>query len=1087
MNRNFWLALGAGVALLACGGSSSPSAARPSAAAASSGLKVQYHTNGTGASTNTLAPWLSVVNGGASAVDLGTLTLRYWFTADGTQAVTPYCDWAPIPGACASVSAKIVKLPAAAATTTADAYLELGFGSAAGSLAAGRSTGDIQLRLAKSDWSNFTQTNDWSFDATKTAAVDWGRVTLYQGGTLIWGTEPGGTVTTCAAAPIAPTATATAASSSEINLGWTAETPPANCSVTYDVYRSTTSGFTPSSDNRVATGLTTTSSASTGLTADTLYYFVVRAVDAFGATTSTPVSARTLPQTSTCAAAPAAPTVTASASSSSAIGVSWTAVTPPSGCAVTYSVYRSTTAGFTPSSANLVASGLTSTSSASTGLSASTTYYFVVQAVDAVGATSSAQASATTPAGGTTSSLKVQYHVGAAASSTAQLTPLLRIVNTGTSAVALGTLTLRYWFTEEGSQSLVYACDYWPSGCSNVSAKFVKMSSAAATANTYLELAFGSGAGTLAAGGATADIQSRFAKSDYSTSDQTNDWSYDGTKLSAADWNHVTLYQNGVRVWGLEPGVDTTPPSAPANLAAASKNSVSVTLSWSASTDDTGVVAYDVYKGGTLDGSTALTTYKASGLTASTAYSFTVKARDAWGNVSSESAALAVTTLGPDSTPPSVPTGLTAVSVTSTSASLSWNASTDDVGVVAYDVYDGTVLAGSPTTTGYTAIGLSPSTSYSFTVKARDARGNTSAASAALGVSTPASGGGSYALDPPDPCYAQYVVSGCTEGVASSTCGGHCRVANACSPPEDPQKGSLPMTFACPRFMTFSDEMVQAAKDDWGDSQPFVYGVVGHDSDIGGIDVGESSCCQCYQLVFEAGEPAISKTDPVAIPRSMIVQSFNTAAGGGKNFDIYMGGGGFGAFNACIPGTYDGTLTTTFGHFMYSAFPSQFPTNGGIKAVNLDQCKANSAVSATSLASASCQDQISQLCSNTAAPSSAVAAATMHSCAQTNAPDSFYHQNWKVRAKRVECPVALTRVTGCRLASQGLPQADPKAQTAATAGSGFATGYTTTTMQDCCKPSCAWSNQVAGAGLTPVGKWGAFYSCDQNGAPITAP
>jgi hypothetical protein len=42
-------------------------------------------------------------------------------------------------------------------------------------------------------------------------------------------------------------------------------------------------------------------------------------------------------------------------------------------------------------------------------------------------------------------------------------------------------------------------------------------------------------------------------------------------------------------------------------------------------------------------------------------------------------------------------------------------------------------------------------------------------------------------------------------------------------------------------------------------------------------------------------------------------------------------------------------------------------------------------------------------------------------------------------------------------------------------------------MQDCCKPSCAWANQVEGAGLTPVGKWGAFYSCDQNGVPITSP
>ncbi len=983
MRRNTVLALSACLAMLACDASRSAQPARgASAGASSSGLRVQYRTSGTSASTNTIAPWISVANGGPSAVSLSSITVRYWFTADGAQTTHYYCDWAPIAGACANVTAKVVKM--ASATAMADTYLELGFSSSAGSLAAGQSTGDIQSRMAKSDWSNFDQSNDYSFDPTKTAPADWDRVTLYQDGALIWGAEPGGT-------------------------------PP------------------------------------------------------------------------TCAAAPPAPTVTATATSSSAIDVTWAAVTPPAGCAVTYEVYRSTTSGFTPSAANRVAAGLTTTSSVSTGLAAGTTYHFVVRAVDAFGSTSSAQVSAATQSGSSSPALKVQYHVSTAAPSPIQLTPLIRIVNGGSAPVALSTLTIRYWYTEEGTQGQTYACDYWANGCANVTARFVRLAAPTAGANHYLELGFTSGAGSLAAGASTTDIQSRFAKTDYSAFDQTNDWSYDGTKLAPADWNHVTLYQDGVLVWGIEAGVDTAPPTAPTHLTAASTNSVSVTLTWTAATDDTGVVGYDVYKGAALDGTTTSTTYKATGLTPSTAYGFTVRARDAWGNASSPSAVLSVTTSPPDDTPPSAPTGLTAASVTSTSASLTWDASTDDVGVVAYDVYSGSTLAGSPTTTSFTAIGLSPSTSYSFTVRARDAAGNASAASAPLGVATPASGGGSYALDPPDACYSQYVVAGCTEGVASSTCGGHCRVANACSPPEDPAKGNLPMTFACPRFMTFSDEMVQAARDDWGDTEPFVYGVVGHDADIGGLDTGTSSCCQCYQLVFESGEPAISQSDPVAIPKPMIVQSFNTAAGGGKNFDIYMGGGGFGAFNACIPGTYAGTQTTNFGHFMYTAFPSQYPTNGGIKAINLDQCKVNSAVSATSLASPACQDRISQLCGNTAAASPTVAFATMTSCIRTNAPSSFYHQNWHVRAKRVECPAALTRVTGCRLAPQGLPQADPTARTAASAGSDFVTGYTTTTMQDCCKPSCAWSDQVAGAGLTPVGKFGAFYSCDQNGVPITAP
>ncbi|WP_253298212.1 glycosyl hydrolase family 18 protein [Paenibacillus sp. MSJ-34] len=93
-----------------------------------------------------------------------------------------------------------------------------------------------------------------------------------------------------------------------------------------------------------------------------------------------------------------------------------------------------------------------------------------------------------------------------------------------------------------------------------------------------------------------------------------------------------------------------------------------------------------------------------------------------------------------DTTPPTAPTGLTATGKTSTSVSLSWNASTDNVGVTGYEVYRGGTLAGTAASTSYTVTGLSPGTTYSFTVKARDAAGNVSAASSALSVTTDSSG-----------------------------------------------------------------------------------------------------------------------------------------------------------------------------------------------------------------------------------------------------------------------------------------------------------------------------------------------------------
>jgi chitodextrinase len=81
-----------------------------------------------------------------------------------------------------------------------------------------------------------------------------------------------------------------------------------------------------------------------------------------------------------------------------------------------------------------------------------------------------------------------------------------------------------------------------------------------------------------------------------------------------------------------------------------------------------------------------------------------------------------------------------ATGTTSTSVSLSWTASTDNVGVTGYDVYRGTVLAGSTAGTTFTDTGLSSSTAYTYTVKAFDAAGNLSQASTPVTVTTQGTG-----------------------------------------------------------------------------------------------------------------------------------------------------------------------------------------------------------------------------------------------------------------------------------------------------------------------------------------------------------
>src|SRR5262245_39034558 len=256
-----------------------------------------------------------------------------------------------------------------------------------------------------------------------------------------------------------------------------------------------------------------------------------------------------------------------------------------------------------------------------------------------------------------TPALRVQYRVADPSSpNDNQIKPHFNIVNSGTTSVPLSELTIRYWYTNDGSQPQVYDCDHASIGCSNISASFVSIP-VVTGANTYLQLNFGAGAGSLAPGQQSGEIQTRLHNQNWSNYTEGNDYSYDATKTSFADWNRVTLYRNGALVWGTEPTppvTDTTAPTAPTNLTVASKTSTTVSLSWTASTDNVGVTRYRVFDGATQVGTSATTSFTATGLAPSSTHTYTARAVDAAMNVSAASNAVTVTTDPPvvDTTPP---------------------------------------------------------------------------------------------------------------------------------------------------------------------------------------------------------------------------------------------------------------------------------------------------------------------------------------------------------------------------------------------------------------------------------------------------
>ena len=154
--------------------------------AASSGLKVQYRCGDLSSGDNWIKPHFLIVNNSGSSIAMNALTIRYWYTRDTVQNQIFQVDYA----ACGNANVTGTFYPVIPARSGADYYCEIGFSAGAGSISANSYSGDIQVRFRKEDWSNYTETGDYSYDFTKTVYTDWSRVTLYQNGVLIWGVEP---------------------------------------------------------------------------------------------------------------------------------------------------------------------------------------------------------------------------------------------------------------------------------------------------------------------------------------------------------------------------------------------------------------------------------------------------------------------------------------------------------------------------------------------------------------------------------------------------------------------------------------------------------------------------------------------------------------------------------------------------------------------------------------------------------------------------------------------------------------------------------------------------------------------------------
>ena len=595
--------------------------------------------------------------------------------------------------------------------------------------------------------------------------------------------------------PTAPSGlTAAAASGTQINLSWTASTD--NVGVTnYLIESCQNAGCSTFTQIATSTGTTFNN---TGLTAGTNYSYRVRATDAAGNLSSYSNVASATTQSSDTQPPTAPSGLTATAASGTQINLGWTASTDNVGvtnylvercqgasCTTFTQIATSTTTSYQNTGlsgatsytyrvrATDAAGNLSSYSATATAVTQAAATISFVQQASAVPQSAQSTVTAAYTAAQTAGDLNV---VIVGWNDTTATVQSVTDTKGNTYALAVGPTVL----SGNATQSIYYAANIAAAaaGGNTVTVKFstaaqfvdvrvAEYSGIATTTPVDVTVgATGSGA-TANSGSVTTSnandlivagniVQTRTsgAGTGFTSRVITNPdgdiledrtvtatGSYSATAaLGSSGWWLMDMV--AFRAGSAGGGGDTQPPTAPGSLTATANSAAQITLGWTASTDNVGVTGYLIERcqgsGCTSFAQIATSTtpsYVDSGLSASTSYSYRVRATDAAGNLSTYSGTASATTSsgsGGDTQPPTAPTVLSATALSSTQVSLSWTAATDNVGVTGYLIESckGTGcsnFAQIATVTGTTFrndVGLTASTTYNYRVRATDAAGN---------------------------------------------------------------------------------------------------------------------------------------------------------------------------------------------------------------------------------------------------------------------------------------------------------------------------------------------------------------------------
>jgi chitinase len=480
-----------------------------------------------------------------------------------------------------------------------------------------------------------------------------------------------------------------------------------------------------------------TSSVAANSSCPIYVYFAPTASGAASGTLTVTDAASNSPQTAalsgtggsggSCTTTPSAPTgLAASGTTSSSTNLSWTADTPPTNCTISgYTILQNGTSIGTA----------TGTTFAVTGLTASTSYSFTVEATDSNGTSGPSSAvNVTTSANNCTT--KPNAPTGLASSGTTSSgtnlswstdTPPTNctissytVLQNGTS---IGTVTGTSFAVGGLSASTTYSF--------TVEATDAAGTSAASSALNVTTLAGGGGSCATAwsstqvyTAGMTASESGENYVANYWTQGN-NPATNNGGAGSGEPWTATGACSSC-----------SSAPAVPTGLAASGTTSSSTNLNWNTVTPPAGCsVSYKVLQSSTVIASPTTNSDAVTGLNPSTAYSFSVEATDSAGT-SAASSAVNVTTLASScTTKPGTPTGFAASGTTDSSTNLSWNAVSPPTGcTISYSITGGPSTL-TTSSTSDTESGLTPSTGYTFSLTATDYAGSSSATTVSVSTS----------------------------------------------------------------------------------------------------------------------------------------------------------------------------------------------------------------------------------------------------------------------------------------------------------------------------------------------------------------